>query len=402
MDAQARKHQSSMSTLATIICLPDLLRGSKAFPHGFFDLMREPIRQASGLDIGHAPDSGLPCNLLPGFSVEEFQRRAEHDTSQSSWEACFHAIPQAASDYLRRHIPPDALILSFEMPPWLATLCIMHDIAFIDIRPSPLRFGRDLYIALRTNVASYHERIAAQQVLAEELYLEANELAASVRMHQQRLEDAGRYHFNLDGCLVYIGQAPYDASLLSADKPTPLNCLDFADTLSRLAQGRRILHKPHPFAQDFAATERGWLQQILGTAVNTCMQNAYQILSCHHNVALVGISSGMLQEAHWFGKTAHTLHQPFTPLGGGRQCSRTGHIPCRTLSASTFRHLAFPRFLAPAALPRTTRPTHHTPSPTPAPPRPPPDRPVVGLRQGDDLGKIPGDRKFRAFGRYRA
>ena len=81
MDAQARKHQSSMSTLATIICLPDLLRGSKAFPHGFFDLMREPIRQASGLDIGHAPDSGLPCNLLPGFSVEEFQRRAEHDTS---------------------------------------------------------------------------------------------------------------------------------------------------------------------------------------------------------------------------------------------------------------------------------------------------------------------------------
>src|SRR5690606_38523777 len=47
-----------------------------------------------------------------------------------------------------------------------------------------------------------------------------------------------------------------------------------------------------------------------------CLQNAYQILSAEEDIHLIGISSGLLQEAAWFGKTAHTLFKPFVPLAG--------------------------------------------------------------------------------------
>lgn len=303
-----------MTTPTTIVCLPDLLRGTKAFPEGFFDLIREPIRQACGLDIRNTPDSGSGCNLTAGFDLQAFRQLASLEAKSFSWEANFHHIPPQAAQYLRQHIPPLALVLAFEMPPWLVELCQEQQIDFIDIRPSPLRFGRDLYIALRSNNAAICQRIGQHRVLNEELRLEAHELAASVRMHQQRLEDSGRYQFNLNDCLVFIGQAPYDASLLSSSKSSPLNCQDFAEHLQQLAQGKRVLHKPHPFAADFARSERGMLQEILSTEVATCWQNAYQILSCHHQVELVGISSGMLQEAAWFGKPAYILFQPFTPL----------------------------------------------------------------------------------------
>lgn len=300
----------------SIVCLPDLLRGTKAFSHSFFDLVREPIRQGAGFDIGYPPDSKLTPNLSIGFSLETFLGLIDPDSEDptSQWHSYYYRLPNAALDYLKAHIPPESLVLAFEMPPWLLDLCQSNDIPFIDMRISPLRFGSDLYIALRSNYTQFYQRIRQHQVLPEELRLEAHTLSANVRMHQQRLEENQRYPFNLDEKLIFIGQAPYDASLLSTKNHTPLTCLDFSDQLKTLARGRQIMHKPHPLAMDHAAQERSMLQEILQTEVRSCWQNAYQILSCQHDVILTGISSGMLQEAEWFDQSAHMLFQPFTPL----------------------------------------------------------------------------------------
>lgn len=304
-------------SFSNIICISDLLRRSQASPNGFFGLIREPVRQGCGLDIAHAPGTEQSCNLTQGFSLKEFYHLIHGSREKPLWEPHFYAIPDTAIDYLRQHIPHGSLVLSFEMPPWLAQLCQKYGIDFLDIRTSPLGFGRDLYVALRTNNPSLHRRISEYQISSEELRLEAGELAASVNMHQQGMEEAGRYAFNLNGTLIFIGQEADEASLLTANKSTPLNCVDFAERLRELAQGRRVLHKPHSLAAEHGNTERRALENILGTNVQTCLQNAYQILSCHHDIVLTGISSDVLQEAAWFDKTAHTLFQPFTPLANG-------------------------------------------------------------------------------------
>jgi hypothetical protein len=119
------------------------------------------------------------------------------------------------------------------MPPWLKRICEARGLDFIDVCTSPLRFGRDLYVALRTSSSVLYERIAAQAVAEEEIRLEASYLAAEVRFQQEYLIEMGRYQFDLKDSLLFIRQAPYDASLLSADNRS-LRFTDFADRLRQI------------------------------------------------------------------------------------------------------------------------------------------------------------------------
>lgn len=303
-----------------IICFSDLLRGTRAFPEACFDLVREPILQGSGENIGYPPEVRKKQSIWTdsGFDVNEFRRLAGVDVAseqrKAQWAAAYHQIADAAVDYLFSRLSPDMLLLTCEMPPWLSKACLDKSIDFIDVRLSPLRFGRDLYVGLRTNNNTLFHRIQAFVVSDEEIRLEASMLAANVRMHMRELEEYGRYQFaSLDDCLLYIGQTPSDASLLAKDRGT-LRCNDYADRISQLCSGRRLIYKEHPLASGFAQVERSLLEKITGQTPQQCLLNAYQILSAHDDVELAGISSGLLQEAPWFGKTAHVFFRPFVPL----------------------------------------------------------------------------------------
>lgn len=324
-----------------IVPLPDLLRGARAFPESFFDLVREPIRQGTAIDIGFAPGGRNEDGLKTGFDLSRFRLLAgvdmEAPDQQMQWQATYRELPADALDYLFEHLPDIGLLLSFELPPWLENACFERNIPFLDIRPSPLRFGRDLYVALRCSSPTLSERLDTYEITEEEIRLEAALLASNVRMHQRRLEDERGWHFDsLHNSLIFVGQAPYDASLL-CEGGHPLRCADFAEQLQTLSKGRRVLHKAHPFALEFSEQERSELARITGQSVDSCQQSAYQILSAHDDVELVGISSGLLQEASWFGKRAHTLFRPFVPL-------RNKESAC----IAAYRQVHFHSFISPA------------------------------------------------------
>ncbi len=324
-----------------IVCIFNLLSGARAAAESFFDLVREPIRQGTGIDIGHAPGGRKPHGLQPGFDLQHFRALAgwSNSTKLTLWAATYHHVPDVALDYLFEHIPEAATVLSFEMPPWLEQACIARQVDYIDLRHSPLRFGRDLYIALRTSHRDVQARIAAREVTEEELRLEAALLAANVRAHRGRLEEAARYHFNLDQSLIFVSQHPDDPALLSADG-CRLNCLDFAEQLRELAEGRRILHLAAMDAEEFAIEERTTLAEILGKPVRPCVQSAYQILSAHDDLILTGISAPVLQEAAWFDKPAHHLGPVFVPLAMAPEHAAPGfaQVDFQALLAPAFWH----------------------------------------------------------------
>lgn len=301
-------------SINNIICLPDMLRGTRAFPEGFFDLVREPIRQGCAIDIGQPPES-TTAPVFGNFDIDEFRRLVGIDAENKDevWRQTFFNLPSPALNYFHQHLPSDCLVLSFEMPPWLETALNERSIPFIDIRVSPLRFGRDLYIALRSNDPSLVAHIGAYEITAEELRLEAGYLAANVSMHQQRLMESDRPVPTLENTMVFIGQAPYDASLIRPDGQV-MGFGNYPDRIRTLAKGRKLLHKPHPFARWFAEEECTTLQEITGQEIESCMLNAYQILASKEDVELIGLCSGLLQEAAWFNKKAHALHPAFTPL----------------------------------------------------------------------------------------
>ncbi|APP74105.1 hypothetical protein BJD12_01200 [Xanthomonas vesicatoria ATCC 35937] len=340
-----------------IILVPDLLRDTRVFPEAFFDLIREPILQGSGIEIGFALDSEY-CHHH-GFDLDSFHNLAFADSG--SWSKHYYQLPQAAAEYLRQHLPPCDLLISLEMPPWLMDFCVQANIPFLDIRVSPLRFARDLYVALYSSQQLATKRLTMHAVSSEELRLEAATLAANVRMHRRRLHDERAYSFTpLDGGIVFVGQAPYDASLI-APSGHVLQCADFSEQLRTLCEGRRLMYKAHPMAEGAASAEMATLQRITGQSPIRCLHNAYQILGTREDVELVGISSGLLQEAEWFGKTAHTLFKPFVPLNQQRHDDTQIYqqIHFQTLLSPAFWHqLLCPERAAPR-LPALPAVAHH-------------------------------------------
>lgn len=300
-----------------IICLSDLLREPSYTPEAIFDMVKEPIRQGTGKDIWFSFGEDFIHPYMQEFQLDTFRNLAGMCTDsglRAQWKAIYYKVPKDAIEYLFNYISKDTLILAFEMPPWLIKACNERGYVFIDIRISPLRFGRDLYIGISCNSKELTERISSFSVLDEELRLEASTLSANVRLHQRRLADERGYNFDsLKDSVVFVGQLPYDASLLD-EKGYSLRCIDFAEQLKKLCNKKRLFYKAHPLALEYAEEERKQLASITGYQVLPCNLNAYQVLGSSDNVELVGISSSMLQEAEWFNKKAHILYKPFVSL----------------------------------------------------------------------------------------
>ncbi|MFY3384898.1 class I SAM-dependent methyltransferase [Paracidovorax sp. MALMAid1276] len=338
-----------------IICLPDLLQQPQALCQGFLDLVREPIRQGCGVELpsAHAVQSGY--GLAAGFDLARFRALADVDSASAQHgaqsAACFHHLPAAALDELAQHWPTRGTVLSYEMPPWLRQVSEQRGTPFLDVRLSPLRFGSDLYVAMRSSDDTLSERIAARAVPPDEVRLEAATLAANVRMHRTQLEVAGRHVFqDLAGSLVLVGQAPGDTSLLTPDGQR-LRWANFAEPLRALSAGRRVFFKSHPMATGMTALECAELARIIGQPVEPCHQSAYQLLSAPEDFELAGMSSALLQEAVWFGKKAHMLHAPAVPLA---------HESAP--SAAAFHQLHFRTVLSPAFWHQVLAPERPAPS----------------------------------------
>lgn len=287
-----------------IACLDDLTRDAfwpaKEF---IYDLIRVPVWHAAGIDIAKSPRHGQRHNLAPGFRIEDFLSMC--GLPAAHWTTLYHRLPPAAEDYLCAALPADTLFVGYEMTPALTGLLDRAGRPWLDIRLGPLRFGADLNLGVATNDPALHARIAPHALRAQEMLTEACLLSAQVR-YRRRYDPAQP---RLDDALVWIGQTAEDASLIDADGRL-VRLAQFAEPLRELAQGRRLLYRGHPLAGDFAQQELAALRRICGQDVPACEIDTYELLAMDDDVAFVGLSSGVLQEAEWFGKQALALHPP--------------------------------------------------------------------------------------------
>ena len=99
----------------------------------------------------------------------------------SAQATTYHQMPEAAQDYLFAHMPASALLLTCDIPPWLRRACLLRGVDLLDLRQSPLRFGRDMWVALDSSNGRLRSRLAADVVTEEELRLEAALLGANMR-----------------------------------------------------------------------------------------------------------------------------------------------------------------------------------------------------------------------------
>lgn len=288
---------------STIVCLDDLTRiDTWAKSELVFDLVRLPIFQSSGHTIGRTPHRPQPPNLKAGFTLARFRQLCEQDGNLPGWHELHHSVPEAAADYLLAHLDANALVLGHAMPPWLLKLLDGADIAYVDLCMSPLRFGQDLMVGLRTNRAELHQRICGLALSAEQVLVESSQMAARLRL-QRRKE--GQLRLPNNPC-IFIGQTEDDPALVRSDG-VMVRAADFSDILVRLAETGPMMYLPHPQAGDFARIERESIERAIGRHLPICELDTYDLLACDDELMLLGLNAESLQESSWFGRPAYAL-----------------------------------------------------------------------------------------------
>ena len=141
---------------------------------------------------------------------------------------------------------------------------------------------------------------------------EACLMAARVRHRTRYRHD----HMAHDGHVIYVGQTEDDAALLDDDGRC-VRVEQFTRELLDWVGDAPVLYKPHPLTGDFAEQERQMLERLLGRNVARCETDTYELLAGDDDVRFVALSSGVVQEAEWFGKPSAALFRPlYTPAFG--------------------------------------------------------------------------------------
>lgn len=223
-------------------------------------------------------------------------------------------LPATAADWLARRLPTDAYVITYEMPEWLRQFLNERDIPWLDIRLSPYRFARDLMLAVRSNESITNKALQTAQIPANILHRSAIQTGASSRRMLRLRSPASFMRF--EESLVYIGQTGSDAALVSPEGQL-LSVRDYILPLQRLAEGRkRIFYHAHPYAGEHASQEQKLLEAILKCKVPLTGLTTSELLSLDNQILLTGISSGLLQEAAWFGVESEILYKPICPDEG--------------------------------------------------------------------------------------
>lgn len=224
------------------------------------------------------------------------------------------------------------LLIGFNIPDTLRREYETAGMVYLEFRLSPLQFGRDIYIAYRTNCHSLDNILQGYTLSDQFLRLEASQLTASIRAHRRKLENLNTYFSDLDNTTVIIAPDPnYPAPDIDIALLPPLT--EFSNDLKKLDTQRRILYKP---AHNETPSEMlTWLSSLLDVPVKICHHSTYQLLCFHDDIQLFGIGANILQEAAWFSKAVEQLLPPLTP------------VETKSETISGFKQLPFNAMLSP-------------------------------------------------------
>ncbi len=208
--------------------------------------------------------------------------------SSEGWAALYDEVP---SSDLRAKIAArfqDALVLSFEAPPYLIAIFDEFDIPYIDFTTHPIRFLADYVFGVRSNVDRYCERL-------EHLALDPESVFDCARVSAARSARIIRDDQLPPGSAVFFGQIKIDASLID-------NGVIAGENELRAALGdlRRdfshVFYKPHPYLED----PEGMQALVTDMGAVWLDMNAYDVLGAPNVSMVASLSSGTLYEAQFF------------------------------------------------------------------------------------------------------
>lgn len=248
--------------------------------------------------------------------VEDFMQELGLERGVSGWAAAGIAdLSKAFEKIYPLDIGTRSLVVAWGLPASIQRHIDDCGASYIDIEIDPLRFSQHLHLCVRTN-APHIESILQELEVTHEAFLHQ---ASVIKAYFARRGSDALFHPSVEVGL-FAGQTEVDLALVSDGRlasPT-----DFRSELRSWAdEVDLLLVKAHPYAagSDHLAEA---LQGIPN--VQLVEHNIYGML-CASNLKFVGaLSSGVLQEARFFGIESRRLVAPdrTSPRRLPKACSR--------------------------------------------------------------------------------
>ena len=227
------------------------------------------------------------------LSRMNFYRRTGREFNSSVWASFYDNLNDKAieEDFSSRF--EDALVISYELPPYLIRALTSARIPYIDFSIHPVRFLPDYVFGVRSNIRSISERLISTQIPHEIIYDFA-------RISAARTANVFRSQEPLPGSFIFFGQLTIDASLVSNGRLATFE--DVKEALSELSINHsRVYYRAHPHCEN---PERIKEELKKFPRVRWVEWNSYDVISLQTTTGIGALSSGILHEASYFGTPA--------------------------------------------------------------------------------------------------
>lgn len=282
-----------------VVFLDDILRKDFVKARVFiYSLIEEQLKIILNLDELSLENFPNNRGLFSGFDENIFFSK-----TNGIWNDNYHNIPLEAWLYLKEYIPLNSIIIGYEMPIWLKNNLIKYDYKYVNIRLSPIRFCRDLFFLIESNLIN-ENILEKYSVKNNEIRVESGLIRAKVR-HNTKGERI------TEGC-VFVGQTSNDASIVGENGEF-LTLNNFRNKVYEISKRKKIFYKKHPYSESYKDEVR-IIEEITGYRPEIIDDNIYELLAGNNNLEFCSISSGTLQEANFFNKKTIFLYKPICNL----------------------------------------------------------------------------------------
>ncbi|MEN0048458.1 MAG: hypothetical protein AAF806_15450, partial [Bacteroidota bacterium] len=290
-------------SISRIIFTSDLLRISGKLnlhhtvaknTHWLYQVLNRPIQFATAKEI-----EIVEWEADGKFNGIQFFDLLELPVSVESWAKTYFKaeVPDQVLQYFSTHFH-DALIIGFEISPFIMNIFTKLGLPCINIMWDPVRFMDDIFFCFSTNNTDIYERLLAYQLPRTLIHQSADLQKARFLRKAPSIDVQGT---------LFLGQTSIDRSLIEGDQIRQLE--EFEADLLNLKMEAEVRFKPHPFDQK--KEQRLGLMKKLGIQILEDKYDTYDLLCAESIQKVAAISSGTTVEAHFFGKAAQTFIAPY-------------------------------------------------------------------------------------------
>lgn len=181
-----------------------------------------------------------------------------------------------------------ALIIGFELPPFLIQFFDARRIPYIDVILGPLRFFPDLVPAMRSNVPAVVSTLKNEVLSEHEIRIVAGCRKAYFAKRKLDVFE--------EGTVLLVGQVPHDTSQIVDGKFVSLQ--DYEAKIQSLCNDSKVIFKTHPYVS--RTEKRAQMKMMRRNNIDVVDNNIYELLCSEGICKVASVSSSVLLEAPYF------------------------------------------------------------------------------------------------------